>query len=122
LLAVAGRLVPRQALTRADDFDRFIRQEHPSERAREQLALQFMHGFDMDELGLIPRDYRYLSMLPADRSPRGLQLIASQLQLEEAEVEESIEPFLIQLQLVERESKGRRITMRGLELLKNHDA
>lgn len=120
-LAVAGRLIPRQALTRGDDFDRFLRHEHPSERASEQLALQFMRELDMDELGLIPRDYRYLALLPSDRTPRGLQAIASQLHLEEAEVEESVEPFLIQLQLVEREARGRKITQRGLELLRNYE-
>jgi Holliday junction DNA helicase RuvB len=121
-LAVAGRLVPRQALTRAEDFDRFLRQDHPSERASEHLVLRFMHELEMDQLGLIPRDYRYLSFLPPDGSARGLQAVASQLHLEEAEVEESIEPFLIQLQLVERDPRGRRITARGLELLRNHEA
>ncbi|MHB1537931.1 MAG: Holliday junction DNA helicase RuvB C-terminal domain-containing protein [Acidimicrobiales bacterium] len=122
LLAVAGRLIPRQALTRAEDFERFLRQEHPSERASEQLALRFMRGLEMDELGLIPRDYRYLALLPADRSARGIQMIASQLHLEEAEVEESLEPFLLQLQLVERDPRGRKITDRGLELLRNYEA
>jgi Holliday junction resolvasome RuvABC ATP-dependent DNA helicase subunit len=120
-LAVAGRLVPRQALTRAEDFDRFLRQEHPNERASEHLVLRLMHSLEMDELGLISRDYRYLGLLPMDRSPRGVQAIASQLHLEEAEVEESIEPFLIQLQLVEREARGRKITDRGLELLRHHE-
>lgn len=122
LLAVAGRLIPRQALTRAEDFERFLRQEHPSERASEQLALRFMRDLEMDALGLIPRDYRYLALLPTDGSARGLQMIASQLHLEEAEVEESIEPFLIQLRLVERDPRGRKITSRGDELLKSYEA
>lgn len=122
LLAVAGRLIPRQALMRAEDFDRFMRQEHPNERASEQLTLRFMHDLDMDELGMIPRDYRYLSLLPENRKARGLQSIASQLHLEEAEVEDGIEPFLIQLGLVERAPRGRKITDHGLELLKNHES
>lgn len=121
-LAVAGRLVPRQALMRAEDFDRFLRQEHPSDRASEHLALRFMHGLDMDELGMIPRDYRYLSLLPEKHKARGLQSIASQLHLEEAEVEDSVEPFLIQLGLVERAPRGRKITDRGIELLKNYES
>ena len=78
--------------------------------------------FEMDELGLIPRDYRYLALLPADRGARGLQMVASQLHLEEAEIEESVEPFLIQLQLIERDPRGRKITEHGLELLRNHEA
>ena len=72
--------------------------------------------------GLIPRDYRYLALLPADRGARGLQMVASQLHLEEAEIEESVEPFLIQLQLIERDPRGRKITEHGLELLRNHEA
>jgi Holliday junction DNA helicase RuvB len=76
----------------------------------------------MDELGLTGRDYRYLALLPSDRSARGLQAIASQLHVDETEVEETIEPFLIQLRLVERETKGRRITLRGTELLEAHDS
>lgn len=120
-LAVAGRLIPRQALLFADDFDRFMRQEHPDERPSEHLALRLMESRGMDELGLTNRDYRYLALLPSDGSARGLQAIASQLHVDETEVEETIEPFLIQLRLVERETKGRRITLRGTELLEAHD-
>jgi Holliday junction resolvasome RuvABC ATP-dependent DNA helicase subunit len=121
LIAVAGRLIPRQALIAAEDFDRFMRQEHPDERPGEQLVLRFMKGLEMDELGLLPRDYRYLGALPEDGSARGLQAIASQLHLEEAEVEDGIEPFLLQLRLIERQAKGRRVTPAGLELLDGHD-
>jgi DNA sulfur modification protein DndE len=120
-LAVAGRLIPRQALIFAEDFDRYLRQEHPEERCNEQLALKFMGSRGMDELGLVARDYRYLELLPSDGSSRGLQMLASQLRLEEAEVEDGVEPFLLQLRLVERESKGRRITSRGLDILDAHE-
>jgi Holliday junction resolvasome RuvABC ATP-dependent DNA helicase subunit len=120
LFAVAGRLIPRQALIVAEDFDRYMRQKHPDERPGEQLALRFMESLDMNELGLVPRDYRYLATLPEDGSPRGLQAIASQLHLEEGEIEDGIEPFLIQLRLLEREARGRRITSAGLELLQEH--
>jgi Holliday junction resolvasome RuvABC ATP-dependent DNA helicase subunit len=75
----------------------------------------------MDELGLTARDYRYLALLPDDGSSRGLQALASQLHVEEAEVEEAIEPFLIQLRLVERQAKGRYITDRGKDLLEAYD-
>jgi Holliday junction resolvasome RuvABC ATP-dependent DNA helicase subunit len=121
-LAVAGRLIPRQALLFAEDFDRFMRQEHPDERPSEQLALRLMESREMDELGLTTRDYRYLSLLPADGSNRGLQAIASQLHIDEAEVEEAIEPFLIQLKLVERQAKGRHITPQGKDLLEAHES
>jgi Holliday junction DNA helicase RuvB len=120
-LAVAGRLIPRQALLFAEDFDRFMRQEHPEERPSEQLALRLMETRGMDELGLTARDYRYLALLPSDGSSRGLQAIASQLHVDDAEVEETIEPFLIQLRLVERQTKGRHITSRGRDLLEAYD-
>ena len=112
-LAVAGRLIPRQALTRGDDFDRFMRQDHPTYRPSEALVLAFMREMDMDRLGLIQRDYRYLALLPADGTPVGLQQIASQLRLEEDEVESSVEPFLLQLGFVERSGRGRVLTAAG---------
>lgn len=120
-IAVAGRLIPRQALLFAEDFERFMRQEHPEDRPSEQLALRLMESRGMDELGLTARDYRYLALLPDDGSSRGLQALASQLHVEEAEVEEAIEPFLIQLRLVERQAKGRYITDRGKDLLEAYD-
>jgi Holliday junction resolvasome RuvABC ATP-dependent DNA helicase subunit len=114
-------LIPRQALLFAEDFERFMRQEHPEDRPSEQLALRLMESRGMDELGLTARDYRYLALLPDDGSSRGLQALASQLHVEEAEVEEAIEPFLIQLRLVERQAKGRYITDRGKDLLEAYD-
>jgi Holliday junction resolvasome RuvABC ATP-dependent DNA helicase subunit len=119
LLAVAGRLIPRQALEEAGDFDRFMRQEHGSERAGESLTITFMRLRDCDTAGLKTRDYRYLEALDATPGETaGLQYLASQLGTSEEEVEERVEPFLIQLELVERTGQGRRLTHDGTMRLK----
>jgi len=120
-LAMAGRLIPRMALTQADDFDLYLTQEHPDARPSEELALRFMRERQMDQLYLVPRDYEYLAILPTDRSTKGLQAIASQMHLESDEVEQTIEPYLIQIGLAQRAASGRKITEKGIELLKAHD-
>lgn len=117
-LAIAGRLVPRQALTEAKDFELHMKQDHPDQRPSEQLALAFMKKRGIDEAGLISRDYEYLEVLErAGGSPVGAQAIATQLHLEEKTVARDIEPFLIQINLVERTPSGRTITRQGLEIL-----
>jgi Holliday junction resolvasome RuvABC ATP-dependent DNA helicase subunit len=118
-LAVAGRLIPRQALTQAGDFKLYLEQERSDERASENVVLAYMESRGMNSLGLVKRDYHYLQLL-SDGKPRALNLIAKQLQLDEAEVENTVEPYLWHLKFVERGSKGRTITSKGLEHLREH--
>ena len=122
LLAMAGRLIPRQAIEWADDFDRFLRQERAGQRVSESLALEFMERRGVDQAGLLERDYRYLELLNAATAPQGVQLLASQLNLEPSEVEGAIEPFLMQTGLIERTPRGRTIKPAGKQLLASHQA
>lgn len=119
-LAVAGRLIPRRAKQEAEDFERFMRQEQKDKRPSEALALEFMRKRGMDSLGLTNTDYAYLGVLPESKDAIGLQQIASQLRVEKDEVEEEIEPYLVQLRFVERGQRGRSITDDGLERLHQH--
>lgn len=119
LLAVAGRLIPRQALSQAEDFQLFMKQDRPSDRASEGLVLEFMRASGKNELGLDARDYRYLGLL-VDGSSRGLDFLASQLQQDPAEIESIVEPYLVQLGFVDRTPKGRQITSDGLRHWKDH--
>ncbi len=63
----------------------------------------------VDELGLNQNDRRYLEILIDKFSggPVGLKTMAAAMSEEEATVEEVIEPYLLQLGLIERNPRGR---------------
>lgn len=74
----------------------------------------------IDEMGLNPADIKYLQLLSHGGliiKPVGLKTIASALGEDTSTVENNIEPYLIQLGFVEKQSKGRLITDKGLEYL-----
>jgi Holliday junction resolvasome RuvABC ATP-dependent DNA helicase subunit len=112
-LAACARLNPRQAKLRADEFMRYhrVRQTPLTEE-----GLDFMRRiWQVDARGLARRDYRYLEIL-RERT-LGLQAIAHQLSLEPSEVARDIEPYLLQLGLIEITAKGRELTKEGRTLL-----
>ena len=117
-LSAAGRMIPRLALTQGEDFERFMRQRHTDELASERFALAFMEQRGMDADGLVAADESYLAQLAASDKPIGIQAIAAQLRLEELEVQETVEPYLVGLGLIERTPSGRQLTSRGRERLR----
>jgi holliday junction DNA helicase RuvB len=67
---------------------------------------------DVDELGLDSADRKYLSFI-ADHyggGPVGIETIAAGLAEQKDNIEETIEPFLIQLGLLQRTPRGRMLT------------
>jgi holliday junction DNA helicase RuvB len=73
----------------------------------------------VDEKGLAPSDRKLLEVI-ADKfagGPVGLGTLAAALSEEEATIEEFNEPYLIQLGLIERTSRGRVLTALGYEHL-----
>jgi Holliday junction DNA helicase RuvB len=73
----------------------------------------------VDELGLSQSDRKFLEILISkfDGGPAGLKTLAAALSEEEATIEEVIEPYLIQLGLLERTSRGRVATLRAYQHL-----
>lgn len=69
----------------------------------------------IDELGLDPLDRKLLSTLAFKFSggPVGLNTLASIVGEEEETVEDVVEPFLLKAGLLERTSRGRRLTPIG---------
>lgn len=61
----------------------------------------------VDDRGLTQRDYDYLDAIPDDRSV-GLQYIAARISVDEKTIEEEVEPYLMQLGLVDRTNRGRK--------------
>jgi Holliday junction DNA helicase RuvB len=116
-IAKRARYTPRTAnyfLKRSRDFSQVA--GRPLDRAAVEEALALL---GVDELGLTPSDRKLLETL-AEKfggGPVGLGTLAAALSEEEATIEEFNEPYLIQLGLLERTSRGRVLTAKGYEHL-----
>lgn len=116
-IAKRSRFTPRTAnylLKRCRDFA----QVHKKELSKEAVvgALKLL---GIDELGLSPSDRRILEVVISKfrGGPVGLGTIAAATSEEEATIEEVLEPYLIQLGLLERTIRGRLATSKAYEHL-----
>jgi Holliday junction resolvasome RuvABC ATP-dependent DNA helicase subunit len=115
-LAKMGRCNPRRAIEFAKEF----RDQHLfdpastplSERALLRLALE---TWKVDALGLQPTDYQYLTALSS--GPKGLASLQQMLPVGAEEITGLIEPFLLHLGAISRGVGGRRLTVKGAEML-----
>ena len=73
----------------------------------------------VDDIGLNSSDRKFLEILieKFGGGPVGLKTIAAAMSEEEATIEEVIEPYLIQLGLLERTARGRVATKKAHEHL-----
>ncbi|MFV0484887.1 MAG: Holliday junction branch migration DNA helicase RuvB [Candidatus Saccharimonadales bacterium] len=114
LLAGRARLTPRIAnrlLKRVRDYadvngDGII--DRPT-------ATSALHMLEIDELGLDPADRNMLQLMldNYDDRPVGLTTIAALTGDEASTIEDFYEPYLMQLGLIERTPRGRRITQKA---------
>ena len=84
-----------------------------------KVALGALNMLAIDEIGLNSSDRKFLEIL-IDKfggGPVGLKTIGAAMSEEEATVEEVIEPYLIQLGLLERSPRGRIATQKAYEHL-----
>lgn len=109
-IAKRSRFTPRTAnyfLKRARDFAQV--EGRALDRETVELSLKLL---GIDEKGLSPSDRKLLETI-SDKfggGPVGLSTLAASLSEEEATVEEFNEPYLLQLGLLERSSRGRVLT------------
>ena len=116
-IAQRSRYTPRTAnyfLKRCRDFAQVHKKQLDKKTVRE--ALQMLA---IDNLGLNTSDKKFLEILIKKFSggPVGLKTMAAAMSEEEATVEEVIEPYLIQLGLLERTARGRMATKKAYEHL-----
>ncbi len=116
-IAVRSRFTPRTAnyfLKRCRDFAQVHKKDLDKKTVREALSL-----LGIDELGLSSSDRKILETLieKFEGGPVGLKTIAAAIGDEEATVEEVIEPYLLQLGLLERTARGRMATKKAYEHL-----
>ena len=106
-IAKRSRSTPRTAnyfLKRARDYAQVNKKDLNKKTVRDALGM-----LAIDELGLNQSDRKYLEILidKFDGGPVGLKTLASALGEEEATVEEVVEPYLLQLGLIDRSPRGR---------------
>jgi Holliday junction DNA helicase RuvB len=116
-IAKRARFTPRTAnyfLKRCRDYAQVHKTDLDKEAVKKALAL-----LEIDELGLSASDRRVLEVIISkfNGGPVGLKTIAAATSEEEATIEEVIEPYLIQLGLLERGTRGRTVTKKGYEHL-----
>lgn len=116
-IARRSRFTPRMAnylLKRCRDFAQITKGALGREKALETFSL-----LQIDALGLSLADRKILDTIihKFRGGPVGVNTIATALNEEEATVEEVYEPFLIQLGLLERTSRGRMATPHAYEHL-----
>ncbi len=109
-IAKRSRFTPRTAnylLKRCRDYAQVHKKELSEEAVREALKL-----LGIDEIGLSSSDRRILEIIIQKfrGGPVGLNTIAAAASEEEATIEEVLEPYLIQLGLLERTARGRLAT------------
>ena len=116
-IAKRSRFTPRTAnyfLKRCRDFAQVHKKSLDQKTVKEALNM-----LAIDEIGLNSSDRKFLEILieKFNGGPVGLKTIGAAMSEEEATVEEVIEPYLIQLGLLERSPRGRIATAKAYEHL-----
>ncbi len=116
-IAKRSRFTPRTAnyfLKRCRDYAEVHNKKLDRETVRSALNM-----LAIDEIGLNASDRKFLEVLieKFKGGPVGLKTMAAALSEEEATIEEVIEPYLIQLGLLERTARGRVATEKAYEHL-----
>jgi Holliday junction DNA helicase RuvB len=119
LVAACSRRTPRIAnrlLKRVRDFSEISE----AGIADQEIVRKSLEMLEVDELGLEPADREILTMMieKFDGGPVGIQTIAAATSEEVQTIEDVYEPFLLQIGMLERTPRGRKVTRRAYEHLK----
>jgi Holliday junction DNA helicase RuvB len=113
-IATRSRLTPRIAnrlLKRVRDYA----QVHQVDTITRRHAREALHLLEIDEVGLDNSDRRLLSAIIEhyNGGPVGLTTLAAICSEEPSTIEDVYEPYLMQIGLLERTSRGRKVTMKA---------
>lgn len=89
-----------------------------------EIALHALHMLDIDCVGLDEVDIKYLNALYLrfNGRPVGVETIANTIGEERSNLEDVYEPYLLQIEFINRTNRGREITQKGIDhLLKYHN-
>ncbi len=121
-IAKRSRFTPRTAnyfLKRVRDFAQVNQKSSVRQDLTQKTVKDALNMLAIDEIGLNSSDRKFLEILieKFNGGPVGLKTIGAAMSEEEATVEEVIEPYLIQLGLLERTARGRVATKKAYEHL-----
>lgn len=85
----------------------------------EQMADSALNRLEVDRIGLDNNDYRYLKFIAThyNGGPVGVETISAALFEQRDSIEETIEPYLIQIGFLQRTARGRVLTEGALKYL-----
>ncbi|MCP5369552.1 MAG: Holliday junction branch migration DNA helicase RuvB [Rickettsiaceae bacterium] len=117
-IAMRSRGTPRIALRllkRVRDFS--VVENHGV--IDENIASKSLYRLEVDKMGLDSNDYRYIKFIADNYNggPVGVETIAAALSEQKDAIEETIEPFLIQIGMVQRTPRGRVLTANAFKHL-----
>ena len=120
-IAKRSRFTPRTAnyfLKRVRDFAQVNNKDNKN-NLNQKIVKDALHMLAIDDVGLNASDRKFLEILIEKFGGKavGLKTIAAAMAEEEATIEEVIEPYLIQLGLLERTPRGRVATKKAYEHL-----
>jgi Holliday junction DNA helicase RuvB len=120
-IAKRSRFTPRTAnyfLKRCRDFAQ-VSETNKQGSLDKKIVVDALNMLAVDEIGLNSSDRKFLEILieKFKGGPVGLKTMAAAMSEEEATVEEVIEPYLLQLGLLERTARGRVATAKAYEHL-----
>jgi len=78
---------------------------------------EILKEMNIFQLGLETIDVMYLKLLFNNEEPIGLKTIATTLNLDQYTIEDKIEPFLLNHNLIRKTMRGREITSKGIEIV-----
>ena len=118
MVAACSRRTPRIAnrlLKRVRDFSEIS----DVKIADQEIVRKSLEMLEVDELGLEPADREILTIMieKFDGGPVGIQTIAAATSEEVQTIEDVYEPFLLQIGMLERTPRGRKVTLRAYEHL-----
>lgn len=110
-IAKRSRGTPRIALRLLKRVRDFASVENQNEIDK-NIADNALNRLEVDSIGLDSNDYRYLKFISDNYNggPVGVETIAAALSEQRDAIEEAIEPYLIQIGLLQRTPRGRMIT------------
>lgn len=85
----------------------------------QEVINETMALYDIDSIGLTPRDYLLLERLAESDKPLGLTTLANTIGEDKLTIETVIEPYLVEQGLITRTNRGRIITDKGIEFVNN---
>lgn len=86
-------------------------------KIEEDLVRKALARLEIDMLGLNSNDHKYLKFIADNGGPVGIEAIASALLEQKDTIEDTIEPYMVQIGFIKRTHRGRTISKAALEHL-----